>query len=54
MKYEEREKEMREIHVEGERHGEVTDNLFRRGGANSQVSAARPSFRGSTKLNTLA
>jgi len=32
MNQEEREREMREIHVEGERHGEVTDNLFRGGG----------------------
>lgn len=48
----ERVKEMREIHVEGERHREVTDNLFW-GEGDSQESAARPSFRESTKLKML-
>jgi hypothetical protein len=32
MKQEEREKEMREIHVEGESRGKVRDNVFRGGG----------------------
>jgi len=44
MKHEEREREMREIHVEGERHGEVTDNLFRDGGEAEFPSFCRSSF----------